>query len=116
MPMVRVRTRNSSTEARMGRTRGTVEERRPGVWRLRGEGSARPDYRPAPAPHSHRLRDGEATGAAGVSKAPHRDDGETAAGEHPSQTVADACDSWLTVFDTLAAAGRKSPASAKCFR
>ena len=100
----------------MGRPRGTVDERRPGVWRVRAEGP--PD--PITGQRQRRTRTVYVTGKrraqqelakllTEMSAKPRR-------GSTKAKTVAEACDSWLTVFDTLAAAGKKSPASAKRFR
>jgi integrase len=107
-------------ENRQRRRRWTVREER---W-TSGDpacGVCAPKVRPirsrvSPAAHAYRVHNRQAPGAAGAGEAADRDVGETAAGEHESQDGRSACDSWLTVFDTLAAAGKKSPASARRFR
>ncbi len=99
----------------MSRPRGTVDERRPGVWRLRAEGPPDPLT-------GQRLRATRTAYVSGKRQA-QRELVKllTEIGTRPrtgttkAKTVADACDAWLTMFDALVAAGKKSPASAKRF-
>jgi hypothetical protein len=101
----------------MGRARGTVDERQPGVWRLRADVPADPLT-------GQRRR---VTKTVYVVKGKRQAQQElakllTELGVRPkrggtrAKTVADACTAWLTVFDALVAAGKKSPASGLRFR
>ena len=100
----------------MGRARGTVDERQPGVWRLRGE--APPD------PLTGQRRRVTRTVYVSGKRQAQRELAKllTELGTTPlrgstrAKTVAEACDAWLLVFEALVAAGKKSPASALRFR
>ncbi len=100
----------------MGRPRGSVDERRPGVWRVRAES--------APDPVTgQRQRFTRTVRVNGKRQAQHElAKLFTELGPRPRpvgtrhKTVADTCDAWLTMFNALVAAGKKSPASAARFR
>ena len=100
----------------MGRPRGTVDERRPGVWRLRAEGA--PDavtgerQRVTRTVYLRGKRDAQQELARLLSELGRK---PANAGTR-TKSVADACEAWLTVFNALVAAGKKSPASGKRFR
>ena len=95
----------------MGRPRGTVEERRPGVWRLRAEGGPNPvtgeRQRVTRTVYLKGKRDAQQELAKLLSELGRKP--RSAATR--TKSVADACDAWLTVFNALVAAGKKSPAS-----
>jgi hypothetical protein len=93
-----------------------VDERRPGVWRLRVEGPADPltgqRQRVSRTVYVQEKRQAQKELAkllADKTAKPRR-------ASKRAKTVADACESWLNMFDTLAATGKKSPATAKRFR
>jgi hypothetical protein len=100
----------------VGRPRGTVDERRPGVWRLRAEGAPDPvtgeRQRMTKTVYVKGKRQAQQELAkllTDLGAKPRR------AGTR-SKSVADACDAWLTMFHALVAAGKKSPASGRRFR
>jgi len=100
----------------MGRPRGTVGERRPGVWRLRAEGA--PD--PVTGERQRATRTvylkGKREAQQELAKLLIELGGKPRPAATRAKSVADACDAWLTVFNALVAAGKKSPASGKRFR
>ena len=100
----------------MSRARGTRDERQPGVWRLRAEdppdlltGQRRRVTRTVYVSGKRQAQQELAKLLTELGTLPRR-------GGTRARTVADACDAWLTVFDALVAAAKKSPASALRFR
>ncbi len=99
----------------MSRPRGTVDQRRPGAWRPRAEGPADPVTGQRQRATKTVYVSGKRQAQQELVKLLGELGTKRRAGRTKAKTVADGCDAWLTMFDALVAAGKKSPASSRRF-